>query len=330
MNVPLISVIIPVYNTEPYLRKCLDSVCGQTYTNLEIICVNDGSPDGSQAILEEYAARDARVKVLVQENAGLAAARNTGLSSAHGEWVTGVDSDDWIEPDTYESAIACADEGVDIIHFGTWVEDDSPQAHQVDNGGYTEVKVAGKTAMTPEILAGTDVYIWNKLFRRETLEKNGIRFPDGYIYEDGAFVYCMGCVSRNIYGLRKNLYHYIPRGCSTMGATHKKIPRAIEHLDITRYTYDYYVRHEKEKTWRAALVNLFNMAYGQTERYLPEEMLEDMRKQAWQLACDMGVTDCRHCYSVQALRAWRQGRLARLFHRIHGNRDTYGLGPLKL
>lgn len=327
---PLVTVIIPVYNTEPYLRRCLDSVCGQTYGNLEIICVNDGSTDGSQSILEEYAARDSRVKALVQENAGQAVARNRALDITRGEWVTGLDSDDWIEPDTYETAMTGMDNDVDIIHFGTWVEDDSPQARPVDNDGYTEVKVNGKTAMTPEILAGTDVYIWNKLFRRETVEQFGIRYPDGYIYEDAAFVYCMGCMSRNIYGIKKKLYHYIQRGCSTMGVTHKKTPRAIEHLGITRYSYDYYVRHGKEKTWCAALANLFNIAYSQTELYLPEGMMEDMRAQAWQLACDMGISDCRHCYSVQALRAWRQGCLARLFHGIYANRDSYGLGPLKL
>ena len=79
---PLISVIVPVYNVEKYLRKCLDSICGQTYRNLEILCVNDGSTDGSAAILEEYAARDARIKVFTQPNRGLSAARNTGLEHA--------------------------------------------------------------------------------------------------------------------------------------------------------------------------------------------------------------------------------------------------------
>lgn len=327
---PLITVIIPVYNTEAYLRRCLDSVCGQTYGNLEIICVNDGSTDGSQAILEEYAARDARVKVLVQENAGQAVARNRALDVARGKWVTGVDSDDWIEPDTYESAIACADDEVDIIHFGTWVEDDSPQARPVSDGGYTEVKVDGKTAMTPEILAGTDVYIWNKLFRRETIEKFGIRFPNGYIYEDGAFIYCMGCMSRYIYGLRKKMYHYIQRGCSTMGTTYRKIPRAIEHLHITRYTYDYYVQHGKDKTWRAALANLFNAAYRQTKRYIPKEMEKKMYRQAWLLARDMGLLCMKGNPSIQELRACRMKGGERLFHKIYSNRDSYGLGPLKL
>lgn len=326
----MITVIIPVYNTAPYLCQCLDSVCGQTYRNLEIICVNDGSADGSQAILEEYAARDSRVKVLVQENAGQAVARNWALEVAQGEWVTGLDSDDWIEPDAYEAAMACVDDEVDIIHFGTWVEDDSPEARSVDNGGYTEVKVAGKAVMTPEILAGTDVYIWNKLFRRETIEKYRVRFPAGLIYEDAAFVYCMGSVSRCIYGVQKRCYHYIQRGGSTMGVTYRKTPRAMEHLGITRYTFGFYVKNGLVESWRAALVDLFNMAYGQTECYLPEEMLPGMREQAWRLAVDMGLAECRWCSGVQGLRARRLGRMERMFHRIYANRDSYGLGPLAL
>lgn len=99
---PLISVIVPVYNTAPYLRQCLDSICNQTYQNLEVICVNDGSTDNSAEILEEYAAKDSRIIVITQTNAGPSVARNVAIEQAKGEWIASVDSDDWIEPDTYE------------------------------------------------------------------------------------------------------------------------------------------------------------------------------------------------------------------------------------
>ena len=97
MNSDLISIVVPVYNTEKYLPKCLDSLLGQTYKNLEIICINDGSTDGSLQILEDYAKQDNRIIVLSQENAKQGAARNRGLDIAKGEYVTFVDSDDWIE-----------------------------------------------------------------------------------------------------------------------------------------------------------------------------------------------------------------------------------------
>ena len=102
MRTPLISVIIPVYNVEKYLRRCLDSVIAQTYQNLEIICVDDGSIDDSGKICDQYAVRDARIKVIHQENQGLSAARNRGLDAAEGEYIAFVDSDDYILEDMYK------------------------------------------------------------------------------------------------------------------------------------------------------------------------------------------------------------------------------------
>ena len=101
----MISIIIPVYKTEPYLRKCVDSVLAQTYTNLEVILVDDGSPDDCGKICDEYAAKDSRVKVIHKENGGLSSARNCGLDVATGKYIGFVDSDDWIDPDMYETLL---------------------------------------------------------------------------------------------------------------------------------------------------------------------------------------------------------------------------------
>ena len=97
-----ISVIVPVYKVEPYLRKCLDSIVNQTYRNLEIILVDDGSPDNCGRICDEYAERDKRIRVIHQKNGGVSSARNEGLKIASGDWIGWVDSDDWIEPDMFE------------------------------------------------------------------------------------------------------------------------------------------------------------------------------------------------------------------------------------
>ena len=96
-----VSVLIPVYNTEAYLRKCLDSITNQTLQDLEIICVDDGSTDGSADILREYRRRDSRIRIVTKRNGGLPSARNAGLDAASGEYVGFVDSDDWIEPDMF-------------------------------------------------------------------------------------------------------------------------------------------------------------------------------------------------------------------------------------
>ncbi len=116
MDSKLISVIVPVYNTEKYLEKCLDSVCNQTYKNLEIIIINDGSTDNSQKIIDSYLKRDSRIKTFYQKNQGLSETRNKGMDVANGEYIAFVDSDDWMDTDTFEKAIEFAvDYQADVI-----------------------------------------------------------------------------------------------------------------------------------------------------------------------------------------------------------------------
>ena len=120
-HTPKVSVIVPVYNVERYLRRCLDSILGQTMPDWEAICVDDGSPDGSASILAEYAERDSRFRILTKENGGLSSARNAGTAWARGEFVNYVDSDDFIHPQTFELAVALAErDRSDIV---SWVPD---------------------------------------------------------------------------------------------------------------------------------------------------------------------------------------------------------------
>lgn len=120
---PLLSVIIPIYNVEPYLRKCVDSVLNQTYRNLEVILVDDGSPDGCGAICEEYAAKDDRVRVIHKANGGQATARNAGLEQMTGEYLTFVDGDDWLRPELYQNAMGMCPFSISV--FGcTFVNED--------------------------------------------------------------------------------------------------------------------------------------------------------------------------------------------------------------
>ena len=114
---PKLTVITAIYNVEPYLRQCLDSLTGQTFRDIEFILVDDGSPDRSGEICEEYARRDARVKVIHKKNGGLSTAWNCGLDNAHGEWVTFCDPDDWVDSDYYERLFAQMDENVPDILF---------------------------------------------------------------------------------------------------------------------------------------------------------------------------------------------------------------------
>ena len=114
-----ISVIVPVYNVEPYLPQCLDSLIEQTFNDIEIICVNDGSTDGSLNVLNHYAAKDSRIKVIDKPNGGVSSARNRGLDAAQGEYISFVDGDDWLKQNAYEEIISAVDKrNVDMAVFG--------------------------------------------------------------------------------------------------------------------------------------------------------------------------------------------------------------------
>ncbi len=180
---PKVSVIIPVYNVEKYIRECLDSVVNQTLKDIEIICVNDGSPDNSLAILEEYAAKDTRIKIINQENAGLSCARNAGLQIAQGEYIGFVDSDDWVDLDFFEklyktakeynAEIACADlyrvSETESIYF---------VKHKRNNFS-KRVREKYKLAHIPQ-----HNYVMNKIYHAKKLQKCGVLFEEKVLFED--------------------------------------------------------------------------------------------------------------------------------------------------
>ena len=180
-QLPLISVIVPVYKVEAYLDKCLTSLTGQTYENLEILLVEDGSPDGSGAICDAWAERDSRITVIHQENRGGGTARNTALDMAKGELLAFVDSDDYLDPNLYTHLYSLLEQGADIAECG-YV--DAFDDHAVLGQGSAEpVFCTRQEAMEAHI---RDTHfrqiIWNKLYRRFVAE--GIRFPVGTKIDD--------------------------------------------------------------------------------------------------------------------------------------------------
>lgn len=323
---PLVTVIIPVYNTEPYLRKCLDSVCGQTYGNLEIICVNDGSTDGSQSILEEYAARDARVKVLVQENAGQAVARNRALEIATGEWISCIDSDDWLDTKTYCDLLHGVPNDVDVVCFGIRAEGAVSDEEKANIDAFFQLHHNGVHEVTALHVIGSISTVANKLLRRSVLEQYGIRFPEGKKYEDAAFHYCMMGVARKVcYHPDMLCYHYYQREDSTMHVSYQKNPIAIDHLYVCDDIYQFLLRHGRVKKMHEPFVQFFCRTYYFCREYLPDDMLtgfyQEMckRMKRWRLGFR------RDLPFIQELRAMQMGRLERVFHHCHQDRDSYGI-----
>jgi CDP-glycerol glycerophosphotransferase len=179
----LVSVIVPIYNVEPFLRDCLDSLRAQTYTDLQVILVDDGSTDGSPAIAEEYVAADRRFQLIRQANAGLSAARNAGLPAANGEFLAFVDSDDLLAAHAYELLVGALEDGADFATGGV-VRLTSRGTHRgaPHKTAITRTKLDAHVSTRRSLLA--DRTIWNKLFRRSFYDRHGFEFPVGRLYED--------------------------------------------------------------------------------------------------------------------------------------------------
>lgn len=206
-----ISVIVPVYNVEPYLRKCVDSILAQTYRNLEVILVDDGSPDGCGAICDKYAKLDSRVRVIHKPNGGLSDARNAGLDICTGRYVGFVDSDDWIEPDMYETLLALLCQFDADMAFGGVADDlerdGTTQTVKVSDYGHTPFAESNVDAMRRYFLGSWAA--WDKLYKTELFD--GIRYPVGEINEDEAIVLHLLDRCRRVCYTNQIFYHYMRR-----------------------------------------------------------------------------------------------------------------------
>ena len=176
----MISVIIPVYNVEPYIKRCLDSVIGQTYESLEIILIDDGSPDNCGKICDEYARMDDRVTVVHKKNGGVGAARNTGIDMAQGKWITFVDPDDWLEVDCCKCVLQVADKtdcDLDNDEYGNTLRTFPPLASRMlssENLREIQLNILASDVTLFGFQCATP---WGKLYRRRFLMKYLCRFP---------------------------------------------------------------------------------------------------------------------------------------------------------
>lgn len=212
---PKISVIIPVYNAGAYLEECLDSVLHQTYGNLEILLIDDGSTDGSGALCDAYAARDGRVRVFHQENRGQSAARNAGLGAMTGELIAFVDADDVAAPDMLQNLLGALDTGADFAVCNILRIDEAGRPLDLCPLGDAMLTREAFLDKLLEEQAWFYVMPGGKLYRRELFRN--LRFPEGFIYEDEAVLYPIVARCAKIATLAQPLYRYRCHGDSTMG-----------------------------------------------------------------------------------------------------------------
>lgn len=268
---PKISIIIPVYNTEKYLSNCLDSVVNQTFSDIEIICVDDGSTDGSFAILKEYAKKDNRVTVLKQKNKRQGAARNAGLKIAKAPYIFFVDSDDSVDLDAcrllYDAMIT---QKCDIVinNMSTQTNDENLETRKDSYQQYYDI------TSYPQGIYDNDINImkWRtspaaKLYKKEIIDAHKITFPEKLIQEDEAWHWFYFTNVKTIYYLPVSLYNRFVHADSTMQLRDSNYERASDFAYIIEKIYKYLVKND-----------LYKKYSPEFQRYLKSHSLNILRR----------------------------------------------------
>lgn len=281
-----ISVIVPVYNVERYLTECLDSIINQTYRQLEVILVDDASPDGCGAICDRYAGQDPRIRVIHKEqNQGLAEARNTGMETASGDYIFFVDSDDRLAQDALERLLAGMKKySADCCVGGcvTVTEREGAAAEYQNSSGGADRCETALEAMKHVLLCGSSA--WNRLYKRETLE--GLRFPGGRINEDEPFMVQAYARMERVAFLEAGTYFYRKRSNSiTTSAFSVKsadcVQNSRENLEFVKKRAPELIpcaQYKYVKTLLWCYVNLRKLAEDDRVKNLKREIHREIRK----------------------------------------------------
>ena len=264
MNNTKISIIIPVYNVEKYLERCLNSIVNQTLYDLEIICINDGSPDNSLEILERYSKQDKRIKIINQENSGLSVARNTGMEIAVCEYIGFVDSDDWVDSNFYENLYNSAKKyNTDIAVASVLRERIKYSSYRIKYNNekvYTEKSEIFNACDCPNIC-----YVWNKIYKTEFFKSQNLKFQEGMFFEDILFTTKILGNSKSLVTVPNTYYHYMVNdGTSIVKSNHtlkKNQDRYNNQKEAILFCLENYIKiKEKEycinnKTYKLGPIN---------------------------------------------------------------------------
>lgn len=249
-----LSIIVPVYNVEEYLSSCLDSILCQSYSEFEIICVNDGSTDNSQLVLDEYEAKDNRIKVVIQENKGLSEARNAGLDRASGEWVLFVDSDDKLGCNGVTTGfelhelMSQIEDDIDwIVTTPSVVYEGSTESYKKNDEVMFALPFLGKRSSKDRLVEKINVCAWGKLYRLSVINSKKLRFPVGLRYEDEYWFPCYRLLSQKVKCVPCNLYTYYRRDRGIIYETrqNKDLKSSKELLSIVKAILKFYDENNK-------------------------------------------------------------------------------------
>ncbi|MDD3429795.1 MAG: glycosyltransferase [Oscillospiraceae bacterium] len=276
MTQPVVSVIVPVYNVKDYLPRCVASILGQTYSDLEIILVDDGSTDGSGRLCDHYAEQDSRIQVIHKENGGLSDARNAGLDIATGEYITLIDSDDYVAPYYTEVLLSLALSNKAQIAVGTWQEiyTEETQALQVEE---QKVQVVSNLQALETMLYQKvfDTSAWVKLYKRSLFEK--VRYPKGMLFEDLFTTYKLLWQCDTVAYTSQKLYGYYQRSNSIMNVAFT--PRRMHQVEAAEQILSF-VKENCPSLVPAAQARYVS-SLCQTYLLIPADKYKDEQTELW-------------------------------------------------
>ena len=252
-----ISVIVPVYKVEKYLEKCVDSILAQTFADFELILIDDGSPDNCGKMCDEYALKDKRVKVVHKENGGLSDARNKGIEIAKGEYLSFIDSDDYIAPNFLEKLYTLAKNfGADISICDFLVIEEDKDATFID---LDKDVIMDKDSALLKMIFNREfsVNAWNKLYKRELFDD--IKYPKGKLYEDLAVIYKLIDRTKKTVYTPSKLYAYVQRKSSIMGQTGYKMKK--DKVEIVSEMTEYFRNYLDKRIFAGIFNYLINDVY---------------------------------------------------------------------
>ena len=253
------SVIVPVYNVEKYIEKCLSSIKNQSFTDFEVLCIDDCGQDNSICITEKFVQKDSRFKLIKHDtNKGLSASRNTGIKNSTGEYLVFIDSDDWVEETILENlSKAFETKKVDCVWFNAKVIIEKTNTWQPLFNQKTFLLKEGYMIIKPENISKFPDYAWNKAYRKSTWDTLNLSFAEGLFFEDAELYLKAFIKIKKIYYFNAPLYNYRLRESSIVTGSSNQEKKYIDMFSIIEKHYDYLIKTENFEEYKKALLQIF-------------------------------------------------------------------------
>ena len=278
-NNSLISIIVPVYNAEKYIERTIKSLINQSYKNIEILCIDDGSKDNSYNIIKEF--NDKRIKLFKQENSGPAKARNVGLSNSKGEYIMFCDADDWYEPNMCELMLeTLIKENVDFVICSCNIVDTyNTSIRKKEEFYYFKLKLNGYCNIGIHEFLILNSMLWNKIFRKSTIDEYDITFTDGYEHDDYNFFFKYLSCCNNFYALNEKLYNYDisnPQSVMSEYFNNIKPEKKLDFLYSSHNLIDFVILHNFREQIVDGIIELYRYTVLGYCTYLNKKQLKEL------------------------------------------------------